>query len=178
MSSQLIPVLIVPVKFLRYLLTIVTDGSEVTTLLPASATVSLRVSVSVLRVEQLGRNCPDALRLLLELPVEQSHFDLAALRLRNSGAVLGSRWGHKGGGGRLLRPQQEGRNGVWREKLQFCSFGFVIQCVLFRGPVPFLTGRGTLVSNLCRNVGTRGKAEQNLSSYQIYSLSSENKTKS
>lgn len=48
--------------------------------LPASATVLLRVSVSVLRVEQLGRNTPDVLRLLLELPVEQSHFDLGALR--------------------------------------------------------------------------------------------------
>lgn len=116
--------------------------------------MSLRVSVSVLRVEQLGRNSPDALRLLLDLPVEQSHFDLSALRLRANTAALGSRWGHKGGVWWLLRLQREGRNSVCGKKLQFFSFGFVIQCVLFKGQVPFLTGRGTLVSNLFRNVGT------------------------
>lgn len=145
---QLFPALFVPVKFLLQLLTIVTNSSVVAALLPASATVSLRVSVSVLRVEQLGRNSPDALHLLLDLPVEQSHFDFGALRLQASRAALGSQRGHVGGVWWLLRPQQEGRNGVWDEKLQFCSFGSVFQGVVFKGQVPFLTGRGTLVSNV------------------------------
>lgn len=140
---QLFLALFVAVKLLLQLLTIVTDSSVVAAVLPASATVSLRVSVSVRRVEQLRRNSPDALRLLLDLPVEQSHFDFGALRLRANVAPLGSRWGHVGGVRRTLRPRQEGRNGVWGEKLQFCSFGFVLQGVLFKGQVPFLIGRGT-----------------------------------